>query len=41
MLNNNGSYGVAKEIVEVIRINEGKKVKWRYQFKDKLIVFTY
>ena len=27
--------------MKVIRIKEGKNVKWRYGFKNKLIVFTY
>ena len=40
-MSNNGGHRVAKEILEVIRVNKGKKVKWRYEFKSKLILFTY
>ena len=32
---------MTKEIVEVIRINECKKVKQKYRLKNKLIMFTY
>ena len=39
--NNNESCGVVKEIVKVIKANEYKKIKWRYELKNKLIIFTY
>ena len=32
---------MTKEIVEINMTNEGKKVKLRYEFKNKLIIFTY
>ena len=32
---------IVKEIVEVIRVNENKNVKWKCEFKNKLIIFTY
>ena len=38
---NNGGHEVTKKIMKTIRINESKKVKWIYKFKNKLIVFTY
>ena len=34
---NHEGCGVAKEIIEVIGANEGKKVKWRRGLKNKLI----
>ena len=27
--------------MKVIKINEGKNIKWRYEPKNKLIVITY
>ena len=27
--------------MKIIRVNEDKKVKWRYKLKNKLIIFTY
>ena len=41
MLSNNGNCEITKEIVEITMVNGGKKVKWRYEFKNKLIIFTY
>ena len=38
--NNKGSE-IVKEVVNVIRINDGKNVKWKYALKNKLIIFTY
>ena len=40
-MNDNEGCGVAKEIMKVIRINGDKNVKWKYELKNKLIVFTY
>ena len=40
-MTNSKGHGIAKEIIEVIRTNEGKKVKWRCGPKNKLIVLTY
>ena len=37
----NGSHRVAKEIVEVIKANGDKKVKYKCQLKNELIIFTY
>ena len=39
--NNNEGCGVVKIIIEVIRVPDDKKVKWRYLFNNKLIIFTY
>ena len=41
MSSNNGGRKVVKKIVEVIKTNESKKVKCKYRFKNKLIIFTY
>ena len=41
MSNNIGGCRIVKEIMKVIKINEDKKIKWKYGFKNKLIVFTY
>ena len=38
MSSNNRGCGVIKEIIEVTKINEGKKIKWRCELKNKLIV---
>ena len=38
---NSGGHKIVKEIVEVNRVNKSKKVKWIFNFKNKLIVFTY
>ena len=38
---NSWGHKVAKEIVEVIRVSKGKKIKWRCKLKNKLIFFTY
>ena len=27
--------------MKVIRVNEGKKLKWIHELKNKLIIFTY
>ena len=27
--------------MEIINVNNDKKVKWRYEFKNKLIIFIY
>ena len=32
MLNNNENHGVVKEVVEIIRINKNKKIKWKCEF---------
>ena len=40
-MNNNKSYRVAKKIVEILKANEGQKVKYRCGFKNKLIDFIY
>ena len=40
-MSNNRDCGVVKEIVEVIRANENKKIKWKYGLKNKIIAFTY
>ena len=32
---------MTKEIVEINMTNEGKKIKLRCEFKNKLIIFTY
>ena len=40
MSSNNGNYGIAKNIVEVIRANTDKNVKIKIWLKNKLIVFT-
>ena len=40
--NNNGGHRVAKEIIELTTLNEGKKINWRYGLKNKLIfLFIY
>ena len=41
MLSSNGGHQEAKETVEIIKANDDKKVKWIYEFKHKLIIFTY
>ena len=41
MSSNHESRGVIKNIIEVIKANEDKKVKWSGQLNNKLIVFTY
>ena len=41
MLSSNKSRLVKKETIEVIRTNEDNKVKYRYEFKNKLIIFIY
>ena len=38
---NNGDREIVKEIVMVIRTNENKKVKVKYTFMNKLIIFIY
>ena len=40
-LSNGRVDGVVREIIEVIRINEDKNIKWKYKLKDKLIILTY
>ena len=40
-LSNNKVDAVVREIIEVIRINEDKNIKWKYKLKDKLIILTY
>ena len=40
-MSNSEGYGIVKKIVEVIIINEGKNVKWRFRLNNKLIIFTY
>ena len=39
--NNNKGCETTNEIMEAIRANENKKVKWRCELKNKLIIFTY
>ena len=41
MLNSNRGRLVTKETIEVIRTNEDNKVKYGYEFKNKLIIFIY
>ena len=41
MLSNNTDRKVVNEITEVTRANEGKEIKWIFEFKNKLIIFTY
>ena len=41
MSSNNGGRKVVKKIVEVIKTNESKKIKCKYRFKNKLIIFIY
>ena len=41
MSNNNRGYEVTKQIVEVIKTNENKNIKWRYKINNKLIIFIY
>ena len=38
---NNRDREIVKEIVMVIRTNENKKVKVKYTFMNKLIIFIY
>ena len=40
-MRNTGGCEVIKEIVDVIKVNEDKKVQWKYEVKNKLIIFTY
>ena len=40
-MSKNGGRRVAKEIAEVTRANESKKVNGKYWVKNKLIIFTY
>ena len=40
-LSNSGGHRVTKELVKTIRTNESKKIKRRYELKNKLIVFIY
>ena len=40
-LSNSRVDAVVREIIEVIRINEDKNIKWKYKLKDKLIILTY
>ena len=41
MSNNNRGYEITKQIVEVIRTNENKNIKWRYEINNKLIIFIF
>ena len=41
MSNNNEGRWVVKGIIEVIKINKDKNIKWIYGLKNKLIIFTY
>ena len=41
MLSKSGGYEIIKKIIEVIRVNENKNVKWKYEFKNKLSIFIY
>ena len=41
MLSNNTDRKIVNEIMEVTRANEGKEIKWIFEFKNKLIIFTY
>ena len=38
---NNEGYRVVKEIIKIIRVNKDKRVKWKCEVKNKLIIFTY
>ena len=40
-MSNNRGCGVVKEIVKIIRVNDGKKIEWKFGFKNKLIIFSY
>ena len=40
-LSNSRVDAVVREIIEIIRINEDKNIKWKYKLKDKLIILTY
>ena len=40
-MSNGGGCEEVKEIVKIIRANKDKKVKWRFELKNKLIIFTY
>ena len=40
-LSNNKGCGIEREIVEITRINEDKRVNWRCELKNKLIIFIY
>ena len=40
-MSNNEGCKVVKEIVKIIGVNNDKKVKWKCQIKNKLIVFIY
>ena len=40
-MNNNKGCGIIKKIVNVIMTNENTKIKWRYEYKNKLIIYTY
>ena len=40
-LSNNGVCGAIKEIIEVIKANMDKNVKYRRELKNKFIVFIY
>ena len=41
MLSNNTDRKIVNEIMEVTRANEGKEIKWIFEFKNKSIIFTY
>ena len=41
MSSNNKGHKVAKDIIETIRTNENKKIKWKYELKNKLIIFIF
>ena len=40
-MSDNEGYGIIKEMIEVIRINMDKNIKWIYELKNKLILFFY
>ena len=40
-MSDNEGYGIVKKIIEVIKINGDKNIKWIYELKNKFILFIY
>ena len=40
-MSDSGGCEEVKKIMKIIRANKDKKVKWRFELKNKLIIFTY
>ena len=40
-MSNNTDHKVVNEIMKVTRANEGNEIKWIFEFKNNLIIFTY